>query len=56
MTLLNTTPDTFSFMVLGYAVILGTMALYILSLVVRNRRIDRELRFVEEIEKESKGK
>lgn len=39
-------------MVLGYAVILGTMALYILSLVLRNRRIDRELRLVETLETE----
>jgi nitrate reductase gamma subunit len=52
MTLLSTTPDTFSYMVLGYAVILGAMAIYVLSLVLRNRRIDRELQIVEELEAE----
>ncbi len=48
----STTPDTFSYMVLGYAVILGTMALYILSLVLRNRRIDREMHLVDALESE----
>ena len=43
-------------MVLGYAVILGTMALYILSLVLRNRRLDRELILVEALETEEKKK
>jgi hypothetical protein len=52
MILLNTTPDTFAYMVLGYAVILGTIGIYILSLVFRNRRIDRELLIVEELEAE----
>lgn len=52
MTLLNTTPDTFAYMVLGYGVILGTMAVYVLSLILRNRRIDRELLIVEELEAE----
>ena len=42
-----TTPDTFSFMVLGYAVILGAMAAYILSLILRNLRIQNELRILE---------
>jgi hypothetical protein len=43
-------PDTFSFMVLGYAVILGTMAAYMLSLVLRSRRINMELRMLEDLE------
>jgi hypothetical protein len=50
MTFQGITPDTFSYMVLGYAVILGTMAIYILSLVLRNRRIDREMRLIDELE------
>jgi hypothetical protein len=43
-------------MVLGYAVILGTMALYILSIFLRNRRIDRETRLVEALETEEQNK
>ena len=50
MTFQPITPDTFSYMVLGYAVILGTMAIYILSLVLRNRRVDREMRLIDELE------
>ncbi|HEY70433.1 MAG TPA: hypothetical protein G4O08_07625 [Anaerolineae bacterium] len=42
------TPDTFSFMVLGYAVILGTMAAYTISLMLRSRRINIELRMLED--------
>lgn len=56
MTLLNATPDTFSYMVLGYGVILGSMALYIISLVLRMRRIDRELRFLEEMGTKEQGR
>jgi hypothetical protein len=44
------TPDTFSFMALGYAVILGTMAAYMLSLLLRNRRMNTELRLLEDAE------
>ncbi len=48
MLFLTVTPDTFSFMVLGYAVILGTMVAYLLSLVLRDRRMKNELRMLEE--------
>lgn len=50
MTFQGLTPNTFSYMVLGYAVILGTMAIFILSLVLRNRRVNRELRLIDELE------
>ncbi len=56
MILQSTTPDTFAFMVLGYAVILGTMALYILSIFLRDRRIDHETRLVEALETEEQNK
>ncbi len=48
MLFLAVTPDTFSFMVLGYAIILGTMAAYLLSLALRSRRMKNELRMLEE--------
>ena len=50
MLFLTVTPDTFSFMVLGYAIILGTMAAYLLSLVLRDRRMKNELRMLEEMQ------
>jgi hypothetical protein len=35
--------DTFSFMILGYAVILGAIGLFIASLIVRHRNLLRDL-------------
>jgi len=44
--------DTFSYMVLGYAVILVTMALYILSLRVRSKNLQKDLELLIEFEEE----
>ncbi len=35
--------DTFSYMVLGFAVILGAIALFLVSLAVRARNLKRDL-------------
>ena len=43
--------DTFSFMVLGYAVILVTMALYIVSLKVRSNNLEKDLELLKELDK-----
>jgi hypothetical protein len=37
-----TTPDTFFYFYLGYSIILGAMALYIVSLFLRWRRLKQE--------------
>ncbi len=50
-----TPADTLGYMVLGYAVILGVMALYVLSLVARTRARMRELERLEELEREEAG-
>jgi hypothetical protein len=42
--------DTVSYMILGFGVILGTIGLYLVSLVVRWRNATRDLRMLEEIE------
>ncbi len=44
--------DTFNYMVLGFGVILGLMALFILSFFVRFRNLRRELEYLEETEGE----
>jgi hypothetical protein len=44
--------DTFNFMVLGFGVILGSMALFVLSFFVRFRNLRRELEYLEESEGE----
>ncbi|MGD2162863.1 MAG: hypothetical protein PVI81_00935 [Anaerolineales bacterium] len=42
--------ETMDFMLLGFAVILGTMGLFILSLFMRYRNLKRDLEVLEEIE------
>ncbi len=42
--------ETFSYMVLGFAVILGTIALFIVSLGVRLRNLKRDLAVLTEFE------
>lgn len=44
--------DTFGYMFFGYAVILITMALYIVSLRVRSKNLQKDLELLTEIEVE----
>jgi hypothetical protein len=44
--------ETFDYMVLGFAVILGCMALLIISMAVRFRNLRRDLDLLEETESE----
>jgi len=44
--------DTTTFMIAGYAVIFGVMLLYILSLNIRKRNLERDLEVLQEIETE----
>jgi ABC-type polysaccharide/polyol phosphate export permease len=44
--------DTLSFMILGYAVILGAIALFIASLVVRFRNLSKDLEALTSLERE----
>jgi hypothetical protein len=43
--------ETTNYMLAGYAVIFGTMALYLVSLVARWRRLQRDEQMLEEEEK-----
>lgn len=43
--------DTGAYMIAGYAVIFGVMALYLISLVIRRRNLQQDLQVLEEIEK-----
>lgn len=47
--------ETFDYMVLGFAVILGSMALLIISMVVRFRNLRRDLDLLEEMEAEERA-
>jgi len=44
--------DTTTFMIAGYAVIFGVMLLYIISLNIRKRNLERDLEVLQEIETE----
>jgi len=53
MNLLQIGPaDTTSYMIAGYAVIFGTMLLYVLSLVVRTRDLEIDLEVLAELDHE----
>ena len=47
------TADTFEFMIYGFAVILGTMAIYFASLIVRFRNLARDIHVLEEVTSEA---
>lgn len=44
--------DTFGYMLFGYAVILVTMAFYIVSLRVRSKNLQKDLELLTEFEEE----
>jgi CcmD family protein len=46
--------ETTNYMVAGYAVIFGVMFLYILSLVLRSRKLKQELQMMDELEQQEK--
>lgn len=52
----TTTPDTLIFMVAGYTVILGGLALYGLSLIARFRRLARQEKWMDELEDEERSR
>jgi hypothetical protein len=52
--LLQSPADTMNFMLMGFAVILGTMGLFILSLVMRFRSLKQDMEVLEELEASNK--
>ena len=42
--------DTTSYMIAGYSVIFGVMLLYVISLMVRQRNLQKDLEVLEEIQ------
>ena len=43
-------PDTFGYMLFGYIVIFGTMFLYLASLIMRSRNLQRDADILEDLE------
>lgn len=50
-----TTADTFSYMVLGYGVILGAIGVFLISLMVRFRNLRRDLAMLQKLESRQSG-
>jgi len=44
------TPETTNFMIAGYIVIFSVMLIYIISLFLRRRKLEQDLRILEELE------
>jgi hypothetical protein len=44
--------DTTSYMIAGYAIIFGVMLLYLISLMVRQRNLQKDMEVLEEIQGE----
>jgi hypothetical protein len=51
---MDVTPDTVSYMILGYAVIFTVMAIYLGSLVVRFHNLHQDQKTLDEVEKDQK--
>jgi hypothetical protein len=49
-----TTPDTSAYMIGGYAVFFIVSAIYLVSLVIRNRNLNRDLDMLEEMDNKKK--
>ena len=49
--LLDPTPDTSGYMTAGYVVIFSVMLIYLVSLLVRRRNLEKDYETLEELEK-----
>lgn len=52
MFFLETPPDTSQYMIAGYAIAFGVMLIYVASLFVRTRNLNRDLATLEEMDEE----
>lgn len=52
MFFLETPPDTSQYMVAGYAISFGVMLIYVASLYIRFRNLDRDMSMFEEMDKD----
>ena len=48
-------PDTSSYMILGYAIFFGISILYVVSLAIRRRNLELDLRTLEAMQAEAKS-
>jgi hypothetical protein len=55
MNLLSQTIDTNTYMIAGFAVILGVILIYIASLAIRHNKIIKEIEMIEQINSNEKA-
>jgi hypothetical protein len=48
--------QTTGYMIAGYVIIFGTMAVYLVSLVLRRRSLDQDLEVLDEIQRKTRGR
>jgi hypothetical protein len=53
MFFLETPPDTSGYMITGYAIAFGVMLIYVLSLIIRFRNLNRDLSMLEDMDKQN---
>jgi len=51
MLLQQAPPDTTGYMIAGYVVIFGVMMLYLVSIAVRRRNLERDMEVLKELDK-----
>ena len=56
MPLLQDTPDTASFLYIGYAIMIGLLVLYLASLAVRRRNLEKDLELIETLKAEAQAR
>jgi hypothetical protein len=52
MFFLETPPDTSQYMIAGYAIAFGVMFIYVVSLFIRFRNLERDMSMFEEMDKD----
>jgi hypothetical protein len=53
MFFLETPPNTSQYMIAGYAIAFGVMLIYVVSLFIRTRNLNRDLSTLEEMDKQN---
>ena len=53
MPLLQDTPDTASFLYIGFSIMVGLLELYLASLAVRRRNLKKDLELIESLKAEA---
>lgn len=53
---LQDTPDTASFLYIGFAIMLGLLVLYLASLAVRRRNLEKDLQLIESLKTEAQDR